>query len=253
MDIVIPLRFKAGKFKLDELNGGDESLTLCFDEKWELVSYSVPEYENEVRIYTVPRELMPSALSAVYGDNGGLERVELAEGDKTRLIYIRFSDNELAKSGVLNFVEEQADKIADEVIGRGQKLARLFVGRFYDGEAVELAVKTATAEEVQAVIDEYDEEAEEYDEDAEADEYDEDTDEFDEDIEAADYSGDYPAQNLIMADCETLGVMLMCTGGDFQSELFELAAAAFEERIKSRVLNKIDKTEDFKFISEEND
>ncbi len=242
MDIVIPLRFKAGKFKLDELNGGDEDLTLSYDEKWELVTYEVPEYENEVRVYTVPRELVPGALSAVYDDNGELERVELDEGDKTRLIYIRFADNELAKAGVLNFVEEQADKIADEVIGRGQKLARLFVGRFYDGEAVELAVKPATAEEVQAVIDEYDEEVDEYDEDA--DEYDED---------AADYSGDYPAQNLIMADCETLGVMLMCTGGDFQSELFELAAEAFEERIKSRVLNKIDKTEDFKFISEEND
>ncbi len=245
MDIVIPLNFKAGKFKLDELNGNDEDLTLCYDEKWELVTYEVPEYENEVRVYTVPRELVPGALFAVYGDSGELERVELAEGDKTRLIYIRFADNELAKSGVLNFVEEQADKIADEVIGRGQKLARLFVGRFYDGEAVELAVKPATAEEMQAVIDE-DAEVDEYDEDAEADE-------FDEDIEAADYSGDYPAQNLIMADCETLGVMLMCTGGDFQSELFELAAAAFEERIKSRVLNKIDKTEDFKFISEEND
>ncbi len=237
MDIVIPLNFKAGKFKLDELNGGDEDLTLCYDEKWELVTYSVPEYENEVRVYTVPRELMPSALTAVYGDSGGLERVGLDEGDKTRLIYIRFADNELAKAGVLDFVEEQADKIADEVIGRGQKLARLFVGRFYDGEAVELAVKPATAEEVQAVIDEYEGDGE--------------FDEFDED--AADYSGDYPAQNLIMADCETLGVMLMCTGGDFQSELFELAAAAFEERIKSRVLNKIDKTEDFKFISEEND
>ncbi len=251
MDIVIPLNFKAGKFKLDELNGGDENLTLCYDEQWELVTYDAPEYENEVRIYTVPKEPMTGALTAVYGDSGELERVELAEGDRTRLIYIRFADNELAKAGVLNFVEEQADKIADEIIGRGQKLARLFVGHFYDGEAVELAVKTATAEEMQAVIDEYDGD----DGDDEVDEYDEDTeaDEYDEDIDVADYSGDYPAQNLIMADCETLGVMLMCTGGDFQSELFELAAAAFEERIKSRVLNKIDKTEDFKFISEEND
>ncbi len=246
MDIVIPLKFKAGKFRFDELNGGDEDLTLCYDEKWELVTYDVPEYENEVRIYTVPRDLMPDALTAVYGDNGELERAEFAEGDRTRLMYIRFADNELARAFVLNFVEEQADKIADEIIGRGQKLARLFVGRFYDGEAVELSVKPATAEEVQAVIDEYDEdtEADEYDEDTEVDEYDEDAD---------DYSGDYPAQNLIMADCETLGVMLMCTDGDFQSELFELAASAFEERIKSRVLNKIDKTEDFKFISEEND
>ncbi len=239
MDIVIPLNFKAGKFKYNELNGGDEELTLCYDEKWGLVTYDAPEYENEVRIYSVPKELMPNALTAVYGDDGELEKVELTENDRTRLIYIRYADNELAKAGVLKFIEEQADKAADEVIGRGQKLARLFVGRFYDGEAVEISVKTATAEEVQAVIDEYEE-------DAELDEYDEDT-------EAADNSGDYPAENMIMPDCETLGVMLMCTDCDFQSELFDLAAAAFEERIKERVLDKISKTEDFKFISEECD
>lgn len=230
MDIFIPLKFKAGKFKFNDLNGGDEKLTLCYDEKWELVTYDSPIYENEVRIYSVPSGLMPNALTAVYGDGGGLERIELTQGDRARLIYIRYADNELSKSGVLNFAEEQADKIADEIIGRGQKLARLFVGRFYDGEAVELAVKPATAEEMQAVIDEYEG-----------------------DTEAADNSGDYPAQNLIMVDCETLGVMLMCTDCDFQDELFDLAAASFEERIKCRVLNKIDKTEDFKFISEEND
>lgn len=230
MDIVIPLNFKAGKFKYNELNGGDEELTLCYDEKWGLVTYDAPEYENEVRIYSVPKELMPNALTAVYSDSGELERVELTENDRTRLIYIRYADNELAKAGVLKFIEEQADKVAGEIIARGQKLARLFVGRFYDGEAVEISVKTATAEEVQAVIDEYDG-----------------------DTEAADNSGDYPAENMIMPDCETLGVMLMCTDCDFQSELFDLAAAAFEERIKERVLDKISKTEDFKFISEEND
>ncbi len=230
MDIVIPLNFKAGKFKPHELNGGGEELTLCYDEKWGLVTYDAPEYENEVRIYSVPKELMPDALTVVYGEDGELERVELTENDRTRLIYIRYADNELAKAGVLKFIEEQADNAADEIIGRGQKLARLFVGRFYDGEAVEISVKTATAEEVQAVIDEYDG-----------------------DTEAADKSGDYPAENMIMPDCETLGVMLMCTDCDFQSELFDLAAAAFEERIKERVLDKISKTEDFKFISEECD
>lgn len=35
--------------------------------------------------------------------------------------------------------------------------------------------------------------------------------------------------------------------------LFYKAAETFEERLKSRVLDKIDKTEDFKFISEEYD
>lgn len=47
--------------------------------------------------------------------------------------------------------------------------------------------------------------------------------------------------------------MLMCTDCCFQGKLFDLAAATVEERIKSRILNKIDKTADFKFISEECD
>lgn len=230
MDIVIPLNFKAGKFKYNELNGGDEELTLCYNEQWELLTYDAPEYENEVRIYTVPKELMPGALTAVYGDGGELEKVELSEDGRTRLIYVRYADSECSKTDVLKFIEEQADKVAGEITARGQKLSRLFFGRFYDGEAVEISVKTATAEEVQAVIDEYDG-----------------------DTEAADNSGDYPVESMIAPDCETLGVMLMCTDCDFQSELFDLAASVFEERIKERVLDKIDKNEDFKVISEECD
>lgn len=230
MNIVIPLKFKAGRFNCDELkNGGDEELTLRYDEKWELMTYNAPEYENEVRIYSVPKELI-NALIAVYGEGGGLERVELPEGGRTRLIYVRYADSEGSKSDVLKFIEEQADKVAGEITARGQKLSRLFFGRFYDGEAVEISVKTATAEEVRAVIDEYDG-----------------------DTQAADSSGDYPVENMITPDCETLGVMLMCTDCDFQSELFDLAAAAFEERVKERVLDKIDKNEDFKVISEECD
>ncbi len=232
MNYNIPMRFKPGQFKFGELDNGEkgENLKLCYDEKWELVTYDAPVYENEVRIYTVPRALMPNALTAVYSDGGELEKVELSEGSRTRLIYIRYADSECSKAGVLKFIEEQADKTADAIIARGQKLSRLFIGRFYDGEAVEIAVKTATAEEMQAVIDEYDG-----------------------DTEAADNSGDYPAENMIMPDCETLGVMLMCTDCDYQSELFDLAAAAFEELIKERALDKIDKTDDFKLISEEND
>lgn len=43
----------------------------------------------------------------------------------------------------------------------------------------------------------------------------------------------------------------MCTNCDFQCMLFDLAAEAVAERIKSHILKKIDKTEDFKFLMEE--
>ncbi len=118
--------------------------------------------------------------------------------------------------------------ISKEIIGKKQTLSRLFIEYFYDGEAVDIAAETATAEETQAVIDYYKG-----------------------DITAADNYGNF--NNRIPIDLEALGVMLMCTNGDFRSMLFYKAVETFEERLKNRVLDKIGKTEDFKFISEEYD
>lgn len=228
----IPLVFKAGEFKFSELSteGEGGSLDLGYDTEYQLITYSVPIYENRARIYTVPRELVPDGLIAVYNDNGELDRVELAEAEGRRLLYIRLRNIKASEKGVMKFVRGEADRMCAQVISRKQKLARLFFGKFYDGEAVEIAVKTATAEEMKAVLDEYDN-----------------------DPDAADNSGNYPVEKLIMLDDEPLSVMLMCTNCDFQSMLFNMAAAAVEERIRSRVQGKIDKTEDFKFISEECD
>lgn len=230
MEFRIPMQFKAGSFKFNELNGSGETLVLNYDDNYQLLTYDVPLYENEARIYTVPRDKMPNELTAVYNDSGELDKVELAEDGRRRLIYIRFKNINASKRIVLKYVKEQADKMSDKIIGRKQKLARLFFGKFYDGEAVEIAVKTATAEEIQAVIEEYDGRT-----------------------ESADNSGNYPVEKMIMLDYEPLCVMLMCTDGYFRSDLFNMAADAVEERIKERVLDKIDKTEDFKFISEEYD
>lgn len=228
----IPLKFKAGEFKYSELNidKEDESLDLDYNTEYQMLTYNVPMYENKAKIYMVPKDLMPNGLIAVYGDSGDLDKVELAEAECTRLIYLRFKNIKASEKGVLKFVKEQADRMSSEIIGRKQKLARLFFGKFYDGEAVEIAVKTATAEEMKAVIDKYNGKP-----------------------DAADNSGNYPITNLITLDHETLGVMLMCTNCYFQGMLFGLAATAVEERIKNRILKKIDKTDDFKFISEECD
>lgn len=228
----IPLKFKAGEFKFNELDDikNGECLELDYDSEYQLITYNAPMYGSEVRIYTVPRELMPNALTAVYDKNGVLDKVWFSDGECTRLFYIWFKDIGASERGVLKFVKEQADKISKEIIGRKQTLARLFVEKFYDGEAVDIAAKTAATEEMRAVIKEYNGET-----------------------ENADNSGNYPVENRLELDCEALGIMLMCTNGDFRSMLFNKASETFEERIKSRVLGKIAKTDDFKFISEEYD
>lgn len=226
----IPLHFKAGNFKFSELHSDkeEESLVLNYDDEYQLITYNVPMYENEARIYSAPRASMPGSLTSVYDDSGQLAKVELVEAERTRLIYVHFKNINASKKDVLKFAKEQADQMCAGIIDRKQKLARLFFGKFYDGEAVKIAVKTGTAEEMKAVIDEYDQKP-----------------------DTADYSGNYPVENMIMLDPEPLSVMLMCTNCNFQYMLFNLAAAAVEERIKSRVLNKITKTDDFKFFTEE--
>ena len=229
-DYIVPLKFKAGTFKFNELDTVDGNvLTLCYDEKYQLLTYDAPLDGNEVRIYTVPREHMPNGLTAVYDDKGTLDKIEFSGDERTRLFYIWFKNINASKRVVLKYVKDQADLMSKEIIAKKQTLSRLFFGKFYDGEAVEIAVKTATAEEVQAVIDRYGEPS------------------------SADNSGNYPVEKMIFLDREPLAVMLMCTSGIFRSMLFGLAADAAEERIKKRVLDKVKKTGDFKFISEECD
>ena len=229
-EYAIPLQFKVGTFKFDELDTVDgDTLTLCYDEKYQLLTYDTPLEGSEVRVYTVPREFMPNGLTAVYDDKGTLDKIEFSDGEHTRLFYIWFKNISKSERCVLKFVKEQADMIAKEIIGKKQTLARLFIEKFYDGEDVDIAVKTATAEDVQAVVDKYGT------------------------LSSADNSGNYPVENRIELDREQLAVMLMCTSGIFRSMLFGKAVEAFEERINKRALDKVKKTDDFKFISEEYD
>ena len=224
----IPLNFKAGKFKLDEIetDAGD-CLEFDYNNEYQLITYNVPKYGGEARLYTVPRELMPDALTVVYDGNGTIERVELSG---TRLIYIYYKSVMVPERVIMKFVKAEADKISDVIIKRKQTLQRIFIEKFYDGEAVDIAVKTATPEEVQAFIDKYDGK-----------------------ITAADNSGNFPIENRLELDRETLGVMLMCTDNRLKNRLYNKAAETFAERIKSHVLKKIRTTEDFRFISEEYD
>lgn len=224
----IPLKYKPGEFPFHEIDAdAGDCLTLDYDNEYQLLTYNVPLYGGEARLYTVPRELMPGALTAAYDSNGNIEEVMLSG---TRLLYIYFKNVMAPERVILKFVKAEADRVSDAIMKRKQTLARIFIEKFYDGEAVDIAAKTATAEEVQAVIDEYDGE-----------------------IAAADNSGNFPLENRIGFACETLGVMLMCADGLLRNRLFDKAVETFAERVRSRVLKKGEFTEDFRFIVEEYD
>lgn len=236
----IPLTFKAGKFKFSELNTCEENevLNLNYRAKHELMTYNVPVYQNEVRLFFVPQNLIPDGLCAVYDDSGKLDKIEFAEAGDTRLVYRHFQDISSVKESILEYAYEQADKMCVEIARKKQPLARLFIGTFYDGEALEIGVKTATAKELKAVSDKYIQ-----------------------DPDAADDCDKYPKEslmlitaisrgcddkNMILLDGEPLGIMLLCTDHDLQGNLLDMAISA----IKERILNKFVKTDDFKVIVE---
>lgn len=224
----IPLKYKPGELPFHEIDAdADDCLTLDYDSEYQLLTYNVPLYGGEARLYTVPRELMPEALTAVYDSNGTIEKVMLSG---SRLLYIYYKNVMVPERVVLKYVKAEADRVSDAIVKRKQTLARIFVEKFYDGEAVDIAAKTATAGELQAVIDEYDGE-----------------------IAAADNSGNFPLGNRLALESEPLGVMLICADGLLRNRLFDKAVETFAERIRSRVLKKIETTEDFQFIVEEYD
>lgn len=233
----IPLHFKKGKFNLKDLSQNDDNSIVLSLGQYDILSYLVPEYETEVRIYSVNEQDVKETLSAVYDDNGQLENIKFCHNGKTKLVYIHFNDDEDAKEKIWNFSKFNADKISDEIIKCKEKTARLFIEYFYDGVAVDFAAKVGTVADKQAVIDSLSEKAKQRGLDK----------------TVIDNCGDYPHKNRIVCDTDTFGIMLLCANPDINSELFGFAVSVMTNHIKERVLDIIDKSDDFKFIVQEYD
>ena len=234
----IPIQFKGGEFKLDEIPTAQEfdeenhcetdgMLCLEYDEEYRILDYDMIKWDGTARIYSVPENAVKDTLKVVYDGNGELERIELADKDKIRLVYIRYINMKASHDSVYEFIKKQRKKLAKAILKRNEKLARIFIESFYDGDAVDIAVKTATPAEMQAVIDENGG-----------------------DTESADYSGNFPVESRIEIDREILRVMLLCSHEDYRDTLFAVSAVNIKEYIEKHVLDNIDKSEDFKFICE---
>lgn len=234
----IPMQFKSGEFKLEEIPTAQEFdeenhyetdglLCLEYDEEQQILEYNEPESYDTVSIYSVSENAVKDTLKAVYDGNGELERLELVDKDQTRLIYIRYVNMKASHDSVYGFIKKQQKKLTKAIIKRNEKLARIFIETFYDGDAVDIAVKTVTPEEMQAVIDENGG-----------------------DVESADYSGNYPVESRIQIDLDTFRVMLLCSREDYRDTLFAVSCVNIADYIEKHVLDSIDRTEDFKFIRE---
>lgn len=231
----IPLKFRAGQYNLTKLLSGSESAITFSLKAGGVCSYSVPYYGTEVRLYGITEQIIRDALFATYDDNGQLKYIEIVSNDEVRLIYIHFLDNECAKEEILDFAAQSASIISNELIACKEKVARLFIEYFYDGEAVDFAAKIGTVADKQAIIDRLS------------------GGDGQHDLEIVDNCGDYPFKNRIECDTNTFSVMLLCAAPEFRSELFGLAVDIMEKYIKDKVVDVLDKSSDFKFIVSEYD
>ncbi len=223
----VPLKHKEGTYKIEEIgNFSGEFIDIEYI-GCDIFRYIVPKYDKEVRIYGVKEN---HVFTATYDGDGIIKHIELKREKRTELVYINFKDNEHAKENIWQYSCFWGDRISEKILEYKGKVSRLFIEYFYDGDAVDFAAKIGTPKDVQNIFAQYGDGS-----------------------DAIDNSGDYPFENRIEADNDTLRILLLCTDNDFDCELCGFSVYVMTERIKENVLDKLDKTDDFKFIAEEYD
>ncbi|MDE5569786.1 MAG: hypothetical protein K2I82_03935 [Ruminococcus sp.] len=224
----IPLKFSTGKYSLPELVSADRDFLEMNLDKYGILTYRVPKYGTEVRIYSVEPKILKNTMKAQYDDSGNLEYADFKRNNRRELIYIRL-DEESAKMTIYQFARFQADMISEKIIHRREKMSRIFVEYFYDG-SVDFAIKPCSVEDFRQLAKS-----------------------CGNCMDSLDSSGEYPHENRIECDRDTLSVMLLCVPDSLSTELFYFAVYVMTEKIKENILDRIEKTDDFKFIAEEYD
>lgn len=222
-----PLNYKEGTYTAEEITDFSGEVIDIEYMGCDIFHYRVPKYDGEVRVYEVKEN---HVFMAAYDSDGVIKYIELKREKRTELVYINFKDNEHAKENIWQYSCFWGDKLSERILEHKEKISRLFIEHFYDGQAVDFAAKTGTPEDMKNIFARYGDGS-----------------------DAVDNSGDYPFENRIEADNNTLGVMLSCTEYNFCVELYYFAVYVMTERIKNNVLDKLNKTDDFKFLDAEYD
>lgn len=231
----IPMQFKAGKFHYSELfDNGADVLTL-FHEQFDILSYFTPNDNTEIRLYNVSEQAMQNDIYVTYSNTGQLKYVELIHNDEVRLLFINYLDDNDAKSEILDFAEQSADIISNELLKCKDMVARLFVEYYRAAEGFDFAAKIGTVKDKQTVIDSLSEKAKQRGLGK----------------MVVDNSGDYPNTNRIECDRDTIEIMLLCSSSKIS--LMDMAINVMIDNIKNKVIDSLNKSDDFKFIVSEYD
>ncbi len=232
-DIRIPLHFQPGVYPVGKLPAVSENFIAIQHEPSDTISYTVPCTGREVRLHRLSKSYILEHLTANYRENGGLYCVEIRDGDDVSLVYIHYLDEEDARNEIGEFIFLSSLQITKQLSERKDKMFRLFIEYFYNGENFDLAAVTASEKDKEALLASAGKRTE----------------------KPAfvnmllNNSGNYPRENRIECDSHTISIMLRCSPCDLH-EMVVNETAAF---LKKRLVPKLDKTDDFKFIVSEYD
>ena len=231
-EVTIPLMYKSGRYNANDIPKSGDMLLLSLDDR-DILTYDMPKRGYEVRLYSVEEQQLGSCLYATYNAEGMLKYAEIIDGDEVRLIYIGYTDEADERAELLDFAEQSAEQLSEKVLSCKEKIARLFIEFYFDGDSYDYAVKVGTEADKQALLDRLSDK------------------EMKEGLleHIIDNSGDYPYDRRIPCDTDTASILLRCA----ESDLFRFVTDKMTELIKARVIDKLNKTDDFKFIVSEYD
>lgn len=216
----IPLEYKSGEYTLEQFEKieNKDCGQMCITYFWyDGMAYEIPEYNILVdnNFYNLSLEEFERTLTAFYDINGILKRVEMEHGGRKKLVYVRFDSQHEAEQSILECAEKSIENIIVKLTEYKQ-ISRLFMDYYSDNST--LIIKKATSQEV-AEIEMY-----------------------------KDNSGEYSTENCMEWD-DAIDVMIRCCEN---CNMFD-TAVKFVEKYIIENLDRLDRTEDFKFISEEFD
>lgn len=224
----IPLEFECGEYGIRYFN------MFCLPEyedyecielnlsKNKVLTYNLPYSDIEVKINSVSEFDFASTLRAIYDKYGSLLCVRFKRKDRTKLIYVRL-DEQSAEDWAKNFLNVHSIDIANEVKNRQKKQSRLFFCYTCNDDDVYLDMKLCPNDEYQRLKN----------------------------LGANVNKSSSYSKKYSIDDCfDNLKTIILCTPENLRKKLFAFSVYYIMNNIISNVIEKIDKTEDFKFIAE---
>lgn len=227
----IPTVYREGTYGIGALpDTGQDIIDFEHDTYGDTLDYTVPvgEEGRELTLYGIPKGEFLETAKAVYDKTGRLVDISAQSHNEPVLVYIHYADAEDTRQKIRSFALETAEQMIEQICQCTEKIARLFVEYFYDGDAMDIHAKIGTAAQKRQIEEEYDQ-------------------------DSGEYPGNYPSEMMIEGDNDRLIVMVKCSVGGEPYEFFQYARKCMEEHIQEKAIDRINKTDGFRFISMEYD